>query len=71
MLQDIQRGRPTGIDFINGYVVSVARRLRVPASLNAMIVETVHSITDGKIVPNPALLGPVLQAGTGISGLGS
>ena len=41
------------------------------APLNAMIVETVHSITAGKIVPNPALLGPALQAGIGNSGLGS
>jgi 2-dehydropantoate 2-reductase len=71
MLQDIQRGRPTEIDFINGYVVSVARRLGVPAPLNAVIVETIHSITAGKIVPNPALLGPVLQAGIGNSGPGS
>ena len=69
MLQDIQRGRPTEIDFINGYVVSVARRLGVPAPLNAMIVETVHSITAGKITPNPALLGQALQAGLGNSGL--
>jgi 2-dehydropantoate 2-reductase len=63
MLQDIERGRPTEIDFINGYVVNFARRFGVPAPLNAVIVETVHSITAGKTVPKPALLGPALEAG--------
>jgi 2-dehydropantoate 2-reductase len=63
MLQDIERGRPTEVDFINGYVVNVARRFGVPAPLNAVIVETVHSISAGKIVPNPALLEPALEAG--------
>lgn len=68
MLQDIERGRPTEIDFINGYVVNVARRFGVPAPLNAVIVETVHSITAGKTVPNPALLGPALEANIGSGG---
>ena len=62
MLQDIQRGRRTEIEFINGCVVNVARRLGIRAPLNALIVKKVHSITAGKIVPNPALLGPTLQA---------
>ena len=68
MLQDIERGRPTEIDFINGYVVNVARRFGVPAPLNAVIVETVHSTTAGKTVPNPALLGPALEANIGSGG---
>jgi 2-dehydropantoate 2-reductase len=70
MLQDIERGRPTEIDFINGYVVNVARRFGVRAPVNAAIVETVHLITAGKIGPHPALLGPALQAGNGNSGPG-
>ena len=53
MLQDIRRGRRTEIEFINGYVV-----------INEQLIETVHTITSGRLAPNPGLLAQVLQART-------
>jgi 2-dehydropantoate 2-reductase len=62
MLQDIHRGRRTEIEFINGYVVNVARQFGLDAPINAAIVETVHAITSGRVAPNPGLLAQVLKA---------
>jgi 2-dehydropantoate 2-reductase len=62
MLQDLERGRPTEIDFINGHVVALGRRLAVATPLNAAIVETVHALERGALAPGPALLGRLVQA---------
>jgi ketopantoate reductase PanE/ApbA-like protein len=64
MLQDIRRGRRTEIEFINGYVVNMARQFQLDAPIDAAIVETVHAITSGRLAPNPGLLAQVLQART-------
>ena len=56
MLQDFERGRPTEIDFINGYVVDRGRALGIPTPVNAAIVETVRAITRREITPHPDLL---------------
>lgn len=64
MLQDLERGRPTEIDFINGHVVELGRTLGIPTPGNAVIVETVHAITRGELRPDPSLLGRAL----GLSG---
>jgi 2-dehydropantoate 2-reductase len=65
MLQDLERGRTTEIDFVNGYVVSLGRRLGVPTPANGAIVETVHALTRRELAPDPALLGRILQASLG------
>ncbi len=44
ILQSIQRGRPSEIDFINGEIVSQARLSNFPAKLNARAVELVHEV---------------------------
>lgn len=62
MLQDFERGRPTEIDFINGYVVTLGRQLGVPTPANAAIVETVHAITRGQLTPDATLVGRALHA---------
>lgn len=62
MLQDFERGRITEIDFINGYVVDLGRQFGVRTPANAALVETVHAITRKQLVPDPALLGRILQA---------
>jgi 2-dehydropantoate 2-reductase len=56
MLQDFERGRATEIDFINGYVVDLGRKLGVPTPANAAIVKTVRAITAGELSPNSSLL---------------
>ncbi|MEZ2346488.1 ketopantoate reductase family protein [Terriglobus sp. RCC_193] len=61
MSQDIERGHVTEIDFINGYVVDVARQCGVRTPANAAIVGTVHAITCGQVAPGDVLLGQVLR----------
>jgi 2-dehydropantoate 2-reductase len=56
MLQDFERGRTTEIDFINGYVADLGRRLGVPAPVNEAIVEAAHAIEQGRRAPAPELL---------------
>jgi 2-dehydropantoate 2-reductase len=62
MLQDFERGRATEIDFINGYVAELGRRLAVPTPVNAAIVETVHDIEQRRVAPDPALLERLARA---------
>ena len=62
MLQDFERGRATEIDFINGYVADLGRRLAVPTPVNAAIVDTVHAIEQRRLAPDPALLEPLARA---------
>jgi len=46
MLQDIERGRPTEIDSINGVIVAEGRRLAVPTPLNETIWRLVRGMTE-------------------------
>jgi 2-dehydropantoate 2-reductase len=62
MLHDLERGRTTEVDFINGYVVELGRRLGVAAPANAAIVEAVRAIGRGELAPGPAVLRRVLDA---------
>jgi 2-dehydropantoate 2-reductase len=62
MLQDFERGRPTEIDFINGYVAGLGRTKRIPTPANAAIVETVRAITRGELRPDPSLLSRTLDS---------
>jgi 2-dehydropantoate 2-reductase len=68
MLQDFERGRPTEIDFINGYVAELGRTKGVPTPANAAIVATVRAITRGELRPDPSLLGRTLDALGGAPG---
>jgi 2-dehydropantoate 2-reductase len=62
MLQDLEHGRATEVDFINGYVVDLGRQLDVRAPANAAIVGAVHAMTRGQLAPDPSLLGRILQS---------
>jgi 2-dehydropantoate 2-reductase len=62
MLQDFERGRATEIDFINGYVVNVARRFGVATPANIAIAAAVHAVSCGQCTPSPELLEHVLKA---------
>jgi 2-dehydropantoate 2-reductase len=46
MLQDIEHGRPTEIDSINGVIVSEGRRLGVPVPLNEAVWRLVRAMCD-------------------------
>lgn len=53
MIGDIERGRKTDIDEINGVVCEYGRRYGVETSFNSRIVEIVHEIEDGVLRPEP------------------
>jgi 2-dehydropantoate 2-reductase len=65
MLQDFERGRQTEIDFINGYVVQLGKRLGVATPMNAAITKMVHLIEQGRTQPDPARLDELLQVADG------
>ena len=44
MLQDVERGRPTEIDAINGVIVSEGRRLGVSAPMNEAVWRLVRGL---------------------------
>jgi 2-dehydropantoate 2-reductase len=53
MGQDMQKGRRTEIDFINGLVVAKAAELGIPTPANAGIVEAVKRVERGEIAASP------------------
>ncbi len=48
MLQDIEKGKKTEVDSINGVVCDYGRRYSVPTPANDKVVEIIHGIEDGK-----------------------
>ncbi|MEI9937407.1 MAG: ketopantoate reductase C-terminal domain-containing protein [Pseudomonadota bacterium] len=62
MLQDIERQRPTEIDFINGYVVDLGRQFGISTPANAGIVETIRAISRGQAAPGTMHLAEILEA---------
>jgi 2-dehydropantoate 2-reductase len=53
MLQDLERGRKTEIDFINGYVVTLGHASGVPVHMNAAITGLMRQIERGDLQPTP------------------
>jgi len=45
MLQDVERGRPTEIDSINGIITAEGKRLGVPTPLNEMVWRLIRAMT--------------------------
>jgi 2-dehydropantoate 2-reductase len=62
MLQDIERGRPTEIDFVNEYVVACGREAGVETPANAAIVAVIRAITHGELAPSPKLLDRLVRS---------
>lgn len=52
MLQDIEQGKKTEVDAINGVVSAFGRKVDVPTPVNDKIVEIVHRIEDGELNPS-------------------
>ena len=51
MAQDVIKGRPTEIDYMNGHVVAEGRARGVPTPVSAAVVETIHEIQRGERKP--------------------
>lgn len=51
MLQDIEKGKLTEVDAINGAVSAYGRTVGCPTPMNDRVVEIIHSIENGKLKP--------------------
>lgn len=49
MLQDIEQGRKTEVDAINGVVSSEGRKVGCPTPMNDRVVELIHKIENGEL----------------------
>lgn len=47
-LQSLKRGRPTEVDYLNGYIADNAKRYNIPTPVNDMIVNMVKEIELGR-----------------------
>lgn len=54
MLQDLEHGRATEVDVVNGGVAQRGRAHGIPTPLNDRVVELVHSMERGERAPDPA-----------------
>ena len=61
MAQDVTKGRPTEIDYMNGHVVAQGRAKGVPTPVSAVIVEAMHEIERGARKLAPENIGLVLK----------
>ena len=52
MLQDIEKGRPTEVDAINGAVSDYGRKVGCPTPMNDRVVEIIHKIEQGVLSPS-------------------
>jgi 2-dehydropantoate 2-reductase len=64
MLQDLDAGRATEVDVVNGGVASRGRELGVPTPCNDRVVELVHSMERGERSPDPRWLAYISEAQT-------
>ncbi len=51
MWQDIEKGRKTEVDFVNGYVMRKGRETGVKTPSNALVTKIIKEIEDGKKTP--------------------
>lgn len=51
MLQDLEKGRKTEVDMINGFVSAEGRRLGVPTPINDLVVRLVHEMEESDDIP--------------------
>ena len=51
MLQDLEKGKPTEVDAINGAVSEYGRKVGFPTPVNDKVVEIIHRIERGELKP--------------------
>ena len=56
MLQDLEKGKLTEVDAINGVVSAYGRKVGCPTPMNDKVVEIIHKIENGELVPGFANL---------------
>jgi 2-dehydropantoate 2-reductase len=56
MWQDIEKGRKTEVDFVNGYVMRKGKEVGVNTPANEMVTSVIKQIEDGKMSPGLANL---------------
>jgi 2-dehydropantoate 2-reductase len=61
MLQDFEHGRKTEIEFLNGHVATLGKRIGSPAPLNTAITKIVHSIERGESKTGLERMSEVIQ----------
>lgn len=52
MLQDLEKGKKSEVDAINGVVSAFGRKVGVPTPMNDAVVSVIHQIEDGKLTPS-------------------
>ena len=52
MLQDLEKGKKTEVDAINGVVCAFGRKVGVPTPMNDKIVDIIHRIENGELTPS-------------------
>ena len=52
MLQDLEKGKKSEVDAINGVVSAFGRKVGVPTPMNDAVVRIIHQIEDGKLKPS-------------------
>jgi len=61
MAQDVTKGRPTEIDYMNGHVLAQGRERGVPTPVTAAVVDVVHEVDQGTRKPDPQNIGLVMR----------
>ena len=51
MLQDLEKGKKTEVDAINGVVSAFGRKVGCPTPMNDRVVEIIHRIESGELIP--------------------
>lgn len=52
MLQDIEKGIPCEIDYINGIVSEYGKKVGIPTPFNDKVIEIVHKLERGELTPS-------------------
>jgi 2-dehydropantoate 2-reductase len=61
MAQDVTKGRPTEIDYMNGHVVAMGREKKVPTPVSAATVDVMHEVEQGTRKPAAENIAAVLK----------
>jgi 2-dehydropantoate 2-reductase len=61
MAQDVAKGRPTEIDYMNGHVLAQGRERGVPTPVTAVVVETMREVDSGARKQDPKNIEHVLR----------